>query len=189
MLDSPPSSRHRGLPVRSALIIDDDSTSNALARSLRRLDLEVWLETDLQVALEKVPALCPDLLVTELRLGPAWAFDLLTSVRTYRSDIQLAVVTAYPSVATAVRAIRLGANAYLPKPTDAETLLTALNQEVEEEPPREEASEDWPTLDRTIWEHLNQVYMAEGSLSAAARRLGIDRRSLRRMMQKFPPPR
>jgi ActR/RegA family two-component response regulator len=47
----------------------------------------------------------------------------------------------------------------------------------------------WPSLDRTIWEYINQVVVGAGTLSEAARRLGVDRRSLRRMLAKYPPSR
>ena len=52
-----------------------------------------------------------------------------------------------------------------------------------------EGSYTWPTLNRTIWEYLNQVYVSAGSMSEAARRLGLHRRSLRRMLAKYPPAR
>jgi ActR/RegA family two-component response regulator len=45
----------------------------------------------------------------------------------------------------------------------------------------------WPSLDRAIWDYLNQVFLASGSMSEAARRLKVDRRSLRRMLGKQAP--
>jgi two-component system response regulator RegA len=91
-------------------------------------------------------------------------------------------------VATAVRAVRLGFDAYLAKPIDPRCIAGLLEgcgrPAAPVEPPDTEA---WPSLDRTIWELVNQVVAVSGSLSEAARRLGLDRRSLRRMLAKYPP--
>jgi ActR/RegA family two-component response regulator len=38
-----------------------------------------------------------------------------------------------------------------------------------------------------IWQYINDVYASAGSMSEAARRLGLDRRSLRRMLNRTPP--
>jgi ActR/RegA family two-component response regulator len=43
------------------------------------------------------------------------------------------------------------------------------------------------SLDRAIWEYLNQTLVETGSISAAARRLRVDRTSLKRMLRKEPP--
>lgn len=96
------------------------------------------------------------------------------------------VLTAYPSVATAVAVIRQGMGDYLPRPASSEALHAAL---IGDEPEVVLAAPTkWPSLDRTIWEYINQVWMSAGSLSEAARRLRVDRRSLRRMLAKHPPP-
>jgi len=45
------------------------------------------------------------------------------------------------------------------------------------------------TLDRAIWEYINYSVDVAGSIAAAARNLGLDRRSLRRMLAKYAPAR
>src|SRR5262249_11958482 len=44
------------------------------------------------------------------------------------------------------------------------------------------------SLDRVIWEFINQAVLEAGSVSEAARRLQLDRTSLKRMLRKVPPP-
>lgn len=170
------------------MIVDDGSSGTILERALRRSGLEVQLALSFDEAQAGLAAGTPDLVVTELKIGTTWAFDFLARTRLAQPAVRLAVVTNYPSVATAVRALRLGADGYLAKPTDAEAVLRAVSGEVGA-PVVERGEPAWPSLDRTIWEYLNQVYLASGTLSEAARCLGIDRRSLRRMMKKFPPTR
>jgi two-component system response regulator RegA len=43
------------------------------------------------------------------------------------------------------------------------------------------------TLDRAIWEFISQTVESAGTISEASRRLGLDRRSLRRMLSKYAP--
>jgi ActR/RegA family two-component response regulator len=40
-----------------------------------------------------------------------------------------------------------------------------------------------------MWEVLNEAVETAGSVSGAARRLGLHARSLRRMLAKYPPSR
>ena len=48
---------------------------------------------------------------------------------------------------------------------------------------------EWLTLERAKWEYITLVVASSRSLAQAARRLGLHARSLRRMLQKLPPPR
>jgi two-component system response regulator RegA len=187
MSNSLPSTRSHDQALHSALIIDDESFGASLTRSFDHLGLHVWWERDFESARQRLVTVQPDLVVMELKIGCTWAFDLIQALRTDHPGMRLAVVTAYPSVATTVRAMRCGADGYLAKPTEAATILATVGACAGSPPVP--ANELWPSLDRTIWEYLNQVYMAAGTLSEAARRLRIDRRSLRRMMNKFPPRR
>jgi two-component system response regulator RegA len=172
---------------RILLLDDNDAFRESLARHFRQLERTVCAATCFPQACALLAAEDPGVVVTELKIGSTLVFPFLDALR--RQDRTVVIATAYPSVATAVRAIRLGAAAYLAKPTTAQQIL--------EETDRPRAGVDresgdaveWPSLDRTIWEYLNQVFVAAGSMSAAARRLGLDRRSLRRMLSKYPPTR
>jgi two-component system response regulator RegA len=172
--------------ARSVLLIDDsESYGSCLASAIRKWGATVHLEKDLRQARASMEEVRPDVVVTELRVGVEWAFDFLPALKAGDEKRRVVVATYYPSVATAVRAVRLGADDYFVKPV-APHLIVHGGEPGEPDPV---GSGHWPTLNRTIWEHLNQVYVASGSMASAARRLGLDRRSLRRMLAKFPPPR
>ena len=81
--------------------------------------------------------------------------------------------------------MRAGIAVYVAKPVTAEMVLAALGDGADWA--QAPADPCWPSLDRTIWEYINQVLVEAGSISEAARRLRIDRRSLRRMLAKHPP--
>jgi ActR/RegA family two-component response regulator len=83
----------------------------------------------------------------------------------------------------AVRAIRLGLDGFLARPTSAFGILASL----EDTPGLAPVTSRALTLDQAIWEHISQTLVSSGSLAEAARRLGVERRSLRRMMEKYSP--
>jgi two-component system response regulator RegA len=168
----------------SVLIVDDTEAYRlALGRSFGRLGWQVWLASDPAAARMVCSRHHPRLIVTELRLGHHWAFDFADQLRAASPGSTVVIVTVYPSVATAVQAVRLGFDGYLTKPVEAQQIVEATFGD----PPRPAPSDDLPTLNRTIWEYLNQVFVAAGTMTEAARRLGIDRRSLRRMLARHPP--
>jgi len=100
----------------------------------------------------------------------------------------LVVVTSFPSVASAFQLARIGVAGYFAKPVAAATLLQIVRSRSGEQPfgPDDELP-GWQSLNRAVWEYLSQVYVSAGSMAEAARRLRIDRRSLRRMLGKYPP--
>jgi two-component system, response regulator RegA len=173
---------------RSVLIIDDEDASGSRSgRVFADLGYKVTLTYDYATALVAAEQVHPSLILTELRVGGRWVFDLFDTFKTRIPTCRLAIVTSYPSVATAVHAIRLGFDAYVVKPVEVRNLLQLVDSDHEWAENNDACS--WPSLDLTIWEYLNQTVVAAGSMSEAARRLRLDRRSLRRMLAKHPPSR
>lgn len=52
-----------------------------------------------------------------------------------------------------------------------------------------EHDDEWATLERIKWEYIHFVVSNSRSLAEAARRLGLQARSLRRMLQRLRPTR
>ena len=94
------------------------------------------------------------------------------------------MLTGYGSIATALEAMRCGANHYLTKPVDADQILAAYEGHL----PSSEAAASVPSLARVEWEHIQRVLTdCGGNVSQAAKLLGIHRRSLQRKLSKYPP--
>jgi two-component system, response regulator RegA len=124
-----------------------------------------------------------DLLVMEASLGSYCTLALIPRLRAAHPSTHICVCTLFGSIRTAVSAIRAGATCFLLKPASADQILTAAQL-------REPAPSDpieHPTYHRAVWEYLQQCHELAGSTAEAARRLGLQRRSLRRMLQKNPP--
>jgi two-component system, response regulator RegA len=96
--------------------------------------------------------------------------------------MRIVILTGYASIATAVQAVKLGAVEYLAKPADVEDIVAALDGT---RPLR--APEGVPSVKRLAWEHIQRVLQEhDGNVSAAARALGMHRRTLQRKLAKRP---
>jgi two-component system response regulator RegA len=172
------------------LVIDDNETFvTSVGRSLQTLGHVVWTAETFPQALAALDICRATYVISELRVNGRWIFDFISGLSERTPLSRLVVATAYPSIATAVKLTRMGAAGYFAKPVSIPALLSELGDGVEPVGLECDSDEGWPSLDRAIWEYLNQAYVAAGSMSAAARRLKLDRRSLRRMLAKYPPMR
>ena len=174
--------------VATVLLIDDQpSFLDGIHRALTAVDVRVFEARNFHEARNAMQRVKPAFVVSELRVGSDSLLRFLPELTSQMPLGRLVVATIYPSVATAVRLTRMGVAGYLTKPVSVRALLAIFgaSQPAENDLPEEDLR--WPTLDRAVWEYLWQVRMAAGSTSEAARRLGLDRRSLRRMLAKYPP--
>jgi two-component system, response regulator RegA len=176
------------IAIRTVWVVDEDlHAATSLQSEFRALGIAVeLLSTSTSVGAQAAGS-WPDLLVTELRVKGKWTFPLVTELKRQRPTSKVIVVTAYPSVATAVRAARAGVDDYVSKPVEATALLERLRACHQPRAAEGQPEAAWPTLARTTWEYLNQVLVSAGTVREAARQLGVDRRSLRRMLAKYPP--
>ena len=92
---------------------------------------------------------------------------------------------AVAGVATAVAAVKAGAIDYLSKPADADDVEKALLARPGERPA---PPENPMSADRVRWEHIQRVYeLCDHNVSETARRLGMHRRTLQRILAKRAP--
>lgn len=173
--------------IQRLLIIEDDETLRTqLARMLRRREMEVS-EADSPAAcltlLRSLPA--QDAVILDLNLGDDNGLALIEPLLKHSPECRILVLTGYASIPTAVSATRLGAHNYLPKPASLEQILAALGDDPNRELPA--LPDAPPSLERLEWEHIQRVLEEhDGNISAAARVLGIHRRTLQRRLKKRP---
>lgn len=121
----------------------------------------------------------------DLRLGEDSGLSILSELRANQSLAKILILTGFSSIATAVEAIKGGADDYLPKPASADEILKALDSKTIKV--EQIIALDTPSLDRLEWEHIQRVLMAnKGNISASARELGMHRRTLQRKLAKRP---
>lgn len=131
-----------------------------------------------------VKALKPELIVSELRLSDGPNMKHLRQVRQDYPEIDIVVVTGHSSIATLVECYRIGIRSYLQRGSSAERILASLHDLPQPSPQEQSRSSHF---NRLCWEYINRVVEYAGSISQAALLLGLDRRSLRRMLGSFAP--
>ena len=171
--------------ARSLLVIDDDELFRTrLVRAFRQRGYDAIGVADHAAALEAAREETPELALVDLRLPMASGLDVVRDLRRLDPTTVIVILTGYGSIATAVEAIKLGANGYLTKPADADQILAAFEKETTGEPTEPSSV---PSLARVEWEHIQRVLGdCDGNISHAARLLGIHRRSLQRKLAKHP---
>jgi len=167
------------------LVADDDPTlSRHLVRSFVARGYSAVSADGYERAMECVAERAPDFAVVDLMLGSDNGLDLVRDVLRAAVRAQIVVLTGYGSIATAVRAVRLGAKDYLTKPANAEDLLRAFRHPAGSES-AQPAAPTRPTLAEAEWEHIQRVLDdCSGNITHAADRLGLHRRSLQRKLNR-----
>ena len=112
----------------------------------------------------------------------------LEPLRRAHPHMRIVVLTGYASIATAVKAIKLGADDYLAKPVTASAVAAVLERRAQDPAGDEPAANATPMSPRRLeWEHLQRVLAEhDGNISATARTLRMHRRTLQRKLAKRP---
>lgn len=173
-------------PYRLLIVDDDEAFRERLARAMRDRDFDTRSATDTSAARQVLKAWRPSHALVDLKMPGESGLALIPDLHSLPQRPRIVVLTGFGSIATAVEAIRLGADDYLTKPTDADRIEAALLRSCAAKPAV--TSIPPPSLDRVEWEHIQRVLNdCGGNISQAARFLGIERRTLQRKLQKYPP--
>lgn len=168
------------------LLVDDDPTyCEVLRQALTKRGYAVHVANDVDTGLELAGRIEPEYAVIDLRVAHESGLTLVKRLHELDSNTRIVVLTGFASIATAVEAIKLGATHYLTKPADADEILAALHRD--EGDATVEIKDKPLSVKRLEWEYLQKVLMEhDGNISAAARALGMHRRTLQRKLEKRP---
>jgi DNA-binding NtrC family response regulator len=114
---------------RKVLIVDDerDMLTNC-ARILRRCGYDCLTADTSEQGLALVHTAQPDVVLVDLRMPGKSGIDIVKAVKASHPDIEVVLMTAYATIATAVDAIKQGAFDYLPKPFTADQLQAVIQR-------------------------------------------------------------
>ena len=104
------------------LVVDDvPDTVEILQRNLTSAGYAVYTAPGVAEALAIIEKTPIDLVVTDFKMPKISGLDLVRHIRENHRDMEVIMITGYPSVTGAVTAVKTGAEEYLAKPfTDAE---------------------------------------------------------------------
>lgn len=172
---------------RSLLMIEDDEVfASVSSRALTRRGYDVILANSIDNARDLINSLQVAYAIVDLNLAGHSSLELIPTLRARNPDARILMLTGYASIATAVEAIKLGADNYLAKPADIDEILAALDDDSDEEEHDAQFQEPM-SVRRLEWEHIQKVLLENhGNISETARQLKMHRRTLQRKLQKKP---
>ncbi|MDG2141453.1 MAG: response regulator transcription factor [Gammaproteobacteria bacterium] len=176
-------------PQRILLVEDDTIFAEVITRSLEKRKFLVKHASSSEEALALIQSEGFEYAILDLNLGGETSLKLIPPLKKIISDIQILILTGYASIATAVEAIKLGADNYLAKPADADEIVFAMtnkNRPTTDDSTISNAGQPM-SIGQLEWEHIQRVLMAnDGNISATSRQLKMHRRTLQRKLQKKP---
>ncbi|MAX06760.1 MAG: response regulator transcription factor [Pseudohongiellaceae bacterium] len=170
------------------LVEDDEVFARVISRALKHRNFSVSHAKTSDEAFQLIKDSNFAFGILDLNLGGETSLNLIPILKKQLPGIRILILTGYASIATAVEAIKLGADNYLAKPADADEILSAMlaGDEVTMEPNESPRLEPM-SVRRLEWEHIQRVLMENnGNISATARQLKMHRRTLQRKLQKRP---
>src|SRR5438128_4881828 len=122
------------------VVIDDEVNAAAALETLLREDgYEVARAHDARSGLALLEETDADVVLTDLRMPGMDGLELLAKIKEIRPQTMVLLMTAYGTVKTAVKAMKMGAEDYLGKPIDVEELEVVLQKVLEKKSLLEEA--------------------------------------------------
>ena len=171
---------------KTLLIVDDDRPfRERLARAMQARGFEVLMAETVREGITIAKERSPAYAVVDLKLDDGNGLDVVETLHEVRPNTRVVVLTGFGNIATAVAAVKFGAIDYLPKPADADDIMSALLAAPGAKP---NPPENPMSADRVRWEHIQRVYELCGhNVSETARRLNMHRRMLQRILAKRSP--
>ena len=168
------------------LLVDDDEIfCKVLSKAVQKREYNVDVAYNQKDAVALAQQHHPEFAIVDLRIGNDSGLNVIKSLASADPDIRIVVLTGFASISTAVESIKLGAIHYLTKPAELDEILKAFyhdegnaNINLQTQP---------MSAKRMEWEHLQKVlHDHNGNISAAARAMGMHRRTLQRKLSKKP---
>jgi DNA-binding NtrC family response regulator len=121
------------------LVVDDDAAMRDFLREeLEREGFRVIGATDGRAGVERVKQGGIDLVVSDVKMPDLDGLDLLREVRAVEPSPYVITITAFGSIDTAIRAVKLGAYDYITKPFELDQLLVTIDKALGERELRSE---------------------------------------------------
>lgn len=125
----------------SILVVDDASgTLEVIRRNLISQGYKIITALSVAEAVDILNKKAIDLVITDYKMPVADGFDLLRHVRENFRSIEVVMITGFPSLEGAVRAVKGGAEEYLAKPFTDEELFGVVGRALEKHRKRKKTS-------------------------------------------------
>jgi len=114
------------------LVVDDESAIRySITKTLQRVGYEVDTASSGEEALQMMTGKQYEVVLTDIRMPGLSGVELLARIKEQSPDVIVILLTAYPSLDTAVESLRLGAHDYLIKPSSSQDIRDRVARGVE----------------------------------------------------------
>ena len=118
------------MPARILVIDDEDSMCNFMEIMLSKQGFDVDVTTSGGEGIDLVRNRNFDLVIADLNMPEMTGIDVLKEVRSFKSDQEFIVMTAFASVDTAIEAMKEGAADYITKPFKVDEIMLVIEKSI-----------------------------------------------------------
>jgi len=115
------------LDIKLLIVEDDEMLLKRLKRILSREIKELYIFTNPLEAIEKVPQIKPDIVLTDIKMPQMDGLEMTNRIRKNCNDIPVIVASAFSDPEYFQTAIKLKVEKFIVKPIDIDELLAALS--------------------------------------------------------------
>lgn len=116
--------------ARILVVDDDEGIKNSLAAILKNEGYIVDVAKNGSEAIKKSEAVLYNVALIDIRLPDMEGIELLTRMRDAVPKVRKIIITGYPSIQNAIKAVNKKADAYILKPMDLENLLEIIREQL-----------------------------------------------------------
>jgi DNA-binding NtrC family response regulator len=127
--------------ARILVIDDEESIRRTVSMTLRHAGYVVDTAENGKQAIEKAEANFYNLALIDLRLPDMEGTELLTALKETTPKMAKIILTGYPTLENAVKAINKGVDAYLIKPVNSDAMLELIKEHLDKQKREQEYSE------------------------------------------------
>ena len=128
--------------IRILVVDDDESIRKVLATILEEKGYVVDTAENGKEAIEKSNAKFYNLALIDIRLPDMEGTQLLTAMKETTPKMVKIIITGYPSLQNAVEAVNKGADAYILKPFNMDSVLNTIREHLEKQQEAKKYSEE-----------------------------------------------
>ena len=110
------------------LVVDDEQGPRESLRMILKDDYEVYTAASGEEALKKMMEKQIDIVALDIKMPKTNGLELLQNIKKSVPDVEVFLITGFPSVSTAVEAIQSGAYDYVIKPFDRDAVQAVVRR-------------------------------------------------------------
>jgi len=128
--------------ARILIVDDDESIRKVLATILEDKGYATDTAKNGKEAIQKSSEKLYNLALIDIRLPDMEGIELLTKIKDTTPKMRKIIITGYPSLQNAVAALNKGADAYIMKPFDMDTVLKTIKEQLKQQEEEKKYSQE-----------------------------------------------